>query len=150
MTIVTFDTEGHELNKIARQVDFNSDPIEEWIATLMEHMEEYKGVGIAGPQAGINAQIAIVKNTPTNIVLLNPKIVQKRFGAYKNKEGCLSIPGEVYKVPRYSSIVIENHTRNGASYMLSTSNKKLSACIQHEIDHLNGLCIKNKGKKYDF
>lgn len=138
------------LKEPAFPIDFDLDPVEEWIEVLLKDMMDYKGIGIAGPQVGIDKQIAIVKNDPVNIILLNPKIIQKRHGNYKNKEGCLTIPGEVYKVARYSSIVIENHTRSGVAYTLSCSNKKLSACIQHEIDHLNGLCIKDKGKKYDF
>lgn len=133
----------------ATPVDFVMDPIEDWVKQLTEAMLEHNGVGIAGPQIGINKQIAIVKNTPDNLVLLNPVVIRKLQGNYKNKEGCLTIPGEVYKVSRYKSIVIENHTRNGAMYTFSSLNKKLSACIQHEIDHLNGLCIKDKGTKYD-
>ena len=136
------------MNKVARLVDFEKDPIREWEKELTELMEKEKGIGIAGPQGGINVQIAIVKNSPNNILLLNPRIIQKLHGNYKNKEGCLSIPGDIYKVSRYTGIVLENHTRNGTMYTMSTSNKKLSACLQHEIDHLNGICIKNKGKKH--
>jgi len=133
----------------AENIDFQKDPIKEWVEELTQAMIENNGVGIAGPQIGINKQIAIVKNDPINIVLLNPNIILRAQGYYRNKEGCLTIPGEIYKVARYKSIVYENHTKTGTSYTMSTNNKKLSACIQHEIDHLNGLCIKDKGKKYD-
>ena len=134
----------------ATPVDFVMDPIEEWVEQLTEAMLKHNGVGIAGPQIGINKQIAVVKSSPENLILLNPTVIRKLQGHYKNKEGCLTIPGEVYKVSRYKSIIVENYTRTGTMYSLSASNKKLSACLQHEIDHLNGLCIKDKGTKYDF
>lgn len=150
-TLVTFNTENHALDKPAKDIDFKEQQkqIPVWVDTLTSVMEENGGIGIAGPQAGINYRIAIVKNpNGHNLVLLNPSYKQKT-GQFTSKEGCLSIPGRIYKLKRYNAIVIENHTSGGASYNFSSWTKELSRRIQHEMDHLDGVCIKHKGKRYD-
>lgn len=149
--LITVKTENHALNKKATEIDFERDKelIPQWIETLKEVMTENNGVGIAGPQAGINYRIAIVKNEKENdLVLLNPKYKQKS-GMFSSKEGCLSLPGLIYKVKRFNTVVIENHTTGGAKYSFSSWTKELSRRIQHEMDHLDGVLICNKGKKYD-
>jgi peptide deformylase len=150
-TLVTLTTENHKLKTPAEPIDFekHKDDIPKWIEALTKLMDEHKGVGIAGPQAGINYRIAIVKNTNGhNLVLLNPSFKQKT-GLFSSKEGCLSIPGLLYKLKRFGTVVIENHTSGGASYSFSSWTKELSRRIQHEIDHLDGVLICNRGKKYD-
>lgn len=148
--LITTKTENHALNKKAQDVDFDRDKekISEWINTLIETMNENKGIGIAGPQAGINYRIAIVKNTNgQSLVLINPSYKQK-VGKFSSKEGCLSLPGELYKLSRFNRIVVENYSIEGKKYEFSSWTKEISRRIQHEMDHLDGVLICNKGKKY--
>ena len=68
---------------------------------------------------------------------INPKIIE-RAGEIESNEGCLSIPGFYEPVKRFSEISIEAINPNGDQFFLEAT-ELLAICIQHEIDHLNGI-----------
>ncbi|OGX05983.1 MAG: peptide deformylase [Omnitrophica WOR_2 bacterium GWA2_47_8] len=109
------------------------------IASLLETMYEYKGVGLAAPQVGINEQIFVADVGAGPLVFINPKIIRKK-GSVVLEEGCLSIPGVTVGVKRPSVISVrylneENRTLERECTEL------LARVIQHETDHLNGKLI---------
>lgn len=150
---MTLDSENHALRKPAKPVNFEVDengrnPILGWTIDLKEAMDKHQGVGIAGPQIGINYRIALVKVKDGVLTLLNPKII-KKSSPFKSVEGCLSAPGKLVKVQRFKHITIKNHSIFGEEFTYTSFNKETSRRIQHEMDHLDGIMCIDKGKEYD-
>ena len=122
------------------------------------------GIGLAANQVGIDAQVAVV-NVREPLVLINPKILSKEV-EIPFYEGCLSYPGKGVNTKRYRDVVISTEQSesdwyfSGAqvpkdgkgSWEKEQSNNEdaqlrvlESVCIQHEIDHLNGVvCMDRK------
>ena len=121
--------------------------------------ERKDGIGLAANQVGIDAQVAVL-NVREPLILINPKIISKEV-EIPFYEGCLSYPGKGCHTKRYRDIIIstaqeESHwyfsgVDKGEDGMGSwerdkkTQGKELrileAVCIQHEIDHLNGMRI---------
>ena len=117
------------------------------------------GIGLAANQVGIDAQVAVV-NVREPLVLINPKIVSKET-PITYYEGCLSYPGQGVSTQRYRDIEIKTEQSESKWYFSGAEensqgksvwdkgnmqqdqeNRILeSVCIQHEIDHLNGVTI---------
>ena len=117
------------------------------------------GIGLAANQVGIDAQVAVV-NVREPLVLINPKIVSKET-PITYYEGCLSYPGQGVSTQRYRDVVISTEQEESNWYFSGADslqnargsweekgkeeeqeNRLLEAvCIQHEIDHLNGVTI---------
>ena len=114
------------------------------------------GIGLAANQVGIDAQVAVV-NVLEPLVLINPKIIRKE-NEIKYYEGCLSYPKKGVNTKRYETIEVtsdnvegsmifsgvETSTEGKGSWEKSDdSDRNLrlleSVCVQHEIDHLNGI-----------
>jgi peptide deformylase len=100
------------------------------------------GIGIAAPQVGVRKQIAIVDVSPKvaqaqRIVLINPKITQTR-GRRLLREGCMSLPDYTANVLRWVEIEVEYMNLDGKILKQQATGIE-AICIQHEIDHLNGL-----------
>ena len=131
------------------------------IATkLFQILNERKdGIGLAANQVGIDAQVAVV-NVIEPLVLINPKIISKE-NPIDYYEGCLSYPGKGVPTQRYRDIEIKTAQSESNWYFSGAAensegksvwdkgnmkkdqeNRILeSVCIQHEIDHLNGIRI---------
>ena len=129
------------------------------IATkLFQILNERKdGIGLAANQVGIDAQVAVV-NVREPLVLINPKIVSKE-NPITYYEGCLSYPGKGVSTQRYRDIIVstaqseanwyfsgaEENSEGKSSWdkgnlKQDQQNRILeSVCVQHEIDHLNGI-----------
>ena len=135
------------------------------IATkLFQILNERKdGIGLAANQVGIDAQVAVV-NVREPLVLINPKIVKKE-NEIRFFEGCLSFPGKGVHTKRYETVHIETEQSESgwifSGVELGESGKGTweegelkedrqvrlleAVCVQHEIDHLNGLvCMDRK------
>ena len=122
------------------------------------------GIGLAANQVGIDAQVAVV-NVREPLILINPKIISKEV-EIPYHEGCLSYPGKRVNTKRYRDVIISTKQSesdwyfSGAqvsadgkgSWEKEQSNNKdaelrvlESVCVQHEIDHLNGVvCMDRK------
>jgi len=104
------------------------------------------GLGLAAPQIGENAAIIAVLDGEDVRVLVNPRIIKRSGIKVTSYEECLSdpisIPEErtVVPVDRDYSITVAAMTTAGEPFFLSAK-AMLSFCLQHEIDHLNGLTI---------
>lgn len=115
---------------------------------LIDTMEATGAVGFAANQIGYKVHICIVKRWGQKpIELVNPKIIF-RSGQFMSREGCFSLvdengrPNYWAEVPRASAIHVAHRTRNGKS-ITTMINGAESAFAQHEIDHLNGIFIKD-------
>jgi len=111
--------------------------IDDMIATMYEE----KGVGLAATQVDIHQRIVVIdvsENGDQPIVLINPEIINKSEEFLINEEGCLSVPGTYAKVNRHTSCTVKALDRNGKEFTLD-GEELLSICIQHELDHLNGI-----------
>jgi len=124
------------------------------------------GVGLAANQVGIDAQVAVV-NVREPVVLINPKIIDKS-DEISYYEGCLSFPKHGIRTKRYKNIIVKSADVDCQYYFSGAESAKdakgtwetakkhdteqrlLEAiCVQHEIDHLNGLTIHDREKKLE-
>lgn len=103
-----------------------------------------RGVGIAAPQVGISKRIALIKDENEVLVMVNPEIFNYSDETIESLEGCLSLPGRVYKVTRSSKVSVAYRDLTGALKYLYAS-KMLAIIVQHEVDHLNGILIDQSG-----
>ena len=107
---------------------------------LLEILKENKdGVGLAANQVGIDSAVCVV-NVTRPIILINPMIVGK-FGKSFFQEGCLSFPGDYVITERWTDIVVSDWNSNKQSIFSFEKNALECVCIQHEIDHLNGVTM---------
>ncbi len=136
-----------EPDPFLRQKSENVEKVDDNIRSLMNDMLETMynapGIGLAAVQVGVLKRLIVVdiskegeKKNP--IFLVNPKIVWKSDTVVNNEEGCLSIPGYYGNVDRYESCKVEYLDIEGKLNNINVSGL-LSRCIQHEIDHCNGV-----------
>ena len=136
-----------EPNKTLRQVSLPVDRVGKSEQLLMDDMLETmyhaKGIGLAAIQIGVPKRIIVMdlskeeeKKNPRYFV--NPIIKNKNLNLSKYLEGCLSIPDQFAEVDRPSTCEVEYLDYNGNKKLLRTDGL-LATCIQHEMDHLEGI-----------
>ena len=106
------------------------------------------GIGLAANQVGIDAQVAVV-NVKEPIVLINPKIVNKEEEV-RYYEGCLSFPKKGCHTKRYKTIEVKvDNIESNMTFGAGDTDTDLleSVCVQHEIDHLNGMRILDRAQQ---
>lgn len=116
---------------------------------LIEKMKEatttWGGVGLAANQVGVLKRVIYIKCGPFKQIIINPVITRNFGGQTTNREECLSYPGlSVLKV-RSKKVRVEGFDEdwNPIHFKL---NKLAARCVQHEVDHLNGITIGNIGE----
>lgn len=110
---------------------------------MVETMQKEKGVGLAAPQIGKSVRIIAVGSENDPIVMVNPEITFTSKEKAVANEGCLSLPGEEYKIERAKKVRFKYYTIDGRK--IKAKAKGLFArVVQHEIDHLNGILIPDK------
>ena len=135
------------INKKAKEVS-----VEEGLAIAEELFqilnERGDGIGLAANQVGIDAQVAVV-NVREPLVFINPQLINKS-NEINYYEGCLSFPKKGCHTKRYETIEVTTAQKEGS---LLFSGVKINGrddhqlrtleavCVQHEIDHLNGMRI---------
>lgn len=133
------------LTQTAQPVAEINDEIRQLARRMVEIMIETKGVGLAGPQAGVNLRIfvASIDGSQDNVrVYINPTI--KVEGAIvSEEEGCLSLPGLYGKIKRYSQCTITATDLDGNEFT-EVAEGLLARIFQHEYDHLEGRMIKDR------
>ena len=100
------------------------------------------GIGLAAPQVGVGLRFAVVDlmadDKPTPIVLINPEVVARSEEQATREEGCLSLPGQYADVTRPARVTVRYTDATGAKRQIDAAGL-LAACLQHEIDHLDGV-----------
>jgi len=108
------------------------------IDAMFETLAEADGVGLAGPQVGVDKRLFIVSlNDGTKKVFINPEILETSVETNPYEEGCLSIPGVYHNVVRPSKVKVFAQDEKGHAFTINASGL-LARVIQHENDHLDG------------
>ena len=128
------------LRTIAKPVVTVDETIKQQVKDMFETMYEAPGIGLAATQVNFHQRIIVIDvsdqcNEP--ICLINPKVIEKS-GEIQWEEGCLSVPDYYENVIRANNIKVQALNKHGEAFELEAS-EMLSVCIQHEIDHLDGI-----------
>lgn len=101
-------------------------------------MQQHDGMGLAANQVGLLQRMFIMKDSKEKIwEFINPVIYSAIDAQYEN-EGCLRFPGIVVQVKRVKQVSVKAQDRSGEWFGVGAIDKE-AVCIQHEIDHLNGI-----------
>ena len=124
------------------------DSIRKLAKDMLVTMYSAKGIGLAAPQVGVQKRILVIDlnfedpDAPPN-VFINPEIISSSASLDTYEEGCLSIPGVYLNVLRPSSIKLSYRDEMGRPKKMNAEGL-MARCIQHEIDHLNGVLFVDK------
>jgi peptide deformylase len=112
------------------------------VPRMFATMYQAPGIGLAAPQVGVGLRVAIVdlkpEEKPSPIVLINPEVVARSTELATREEGCLSLPNQYAEVTRPARVKVRFFDQDGRSQEIEAEGL-LSACLQHEIDHLDGI-----------
>ncbi len=141
---LTIRTLGNqELRQSAKRISKVDESVRDLARDMLRSMYSSSGIGLAAPQVGIHKQLLVIDLDPENaatppMVLINPEI--RSFGSAIDtyEEGCLSIPGVYLNVVRPSVVEVTYRDELGRPQRVKADGL-LSRCIQHEMDHLNGV-----------
>jgi peptide deformylase len=111
------------------------------LSTMWEEMYTHKGIGLAAPQLGVSQRVIIMDAGGLKTAIINPVITKRKLGKTPSIEGCLSYPGDRVTVMRDKVVVVEGFDENWCAVKFKLRGVA-SMCVQHEIDHLNGITIK--------
>jgi peptide deformylase len=128
------------LHKIADPVTTFDETLEKLVTDMYETMYHENGCGLAAPQVGISKRIATIdvsEDRSHPFVIINPEIIEKK-GEEPMEAGCLSIPNTYDKVPRATYVKVRAQDVRGTFFEIE-GEALLGHCLQHEIDHLNGI-----------
>jgi peptide deformylase len=129
------------LRQKAAEVTDIDDELRELIKNMFDTMYIAEGIGLAAPQVGVAKRVFVadLKNEKDpKFALINPRIVSTSKEREKGEEGCLSIPGVSALVDRPMTVVVEGLDEKGEPLRIEADGL-LARCIQHEMDHLDGV-----------
>ena len=137
-------TEETQLKILCEEVKTIKEGEEIGVQLLKELTESENGIGLAANQIGINKRVCVI-NVKEPIVLINPRIVEHSEEQFIFPEGCLSFPGKHVKTGRHTSVTVEADNHEG-KLSFSADSEDINdafecACVQHEIDHLDGITM---------
>ncbi len=163
------------LRRKARPVEVFDRNLQGLVDDMIETMRQAPGVGLAAPQVGVSERLIVIeyaeppeedeaapaeaqagaqvgaKPPPKEIkpklyVVANPEIVKTSDEMVTGVEGCLSIPGLVGEVERYSTIQVKGQNRRGQPMKIKAEGW-LARIFQHEIDHINGVVFPDRATR---
>lgn len=128
--------------------DYNMKLIE---SRMIDLMLENKGIGISANQVGFNKRVIVIKPQENlfekkPFALFNPKIIAISSEESEDQEGCLSFPDLYIKIKRPKDLVVEYIDSNKKNSIITLYGYN-AKCVQHEIDHLDGICFISKVSK---
>ena len=144
MTVKTILTEP---NKLLRQVSIPVKKVgkeeQKLMDDMLETMYEANGIGLAAIQVGIPKRIIVMdisknENKKEPLYFVNPVIKNKDILKSTYEEGCLSVPNQFAEIDRPKNCEVEYLDYNGEKKLLKAEGL-LATCIQHEMDHLEGI-----------
>ena len=136
-----------EPDPILRKKSDNLEKVDDELRILLDDMLETMyaapGIGLAAVQVGILKRLIVIdiskdKEKKNPIFLINPEIISKSKNTSIYEEGCLSLPGHFAEIERPEECQIKYIDYDGRKKEMK-ANGLLATCIQHEIDHLNGI-----------
>lgn len=151
MPLTIYKDDHPILKKKAVKIDNITPALRLLAANMMATMHLKSGVGLAAPQVGESIQLIVfdvvaeTMNSMDSGFLFNPEIIEKD-GKTLEKEGCLSYPGLWVPIERSEKIKVQFMDISGRK-RVETYKGIAARVIQHEIDHLNGVTIKDYDEK---
>ena len=129
------------LKRRAAPVERVDEEIRRLVRDMFETMYEAPGIGLAAPQVGVGRRLCVIdvseeKNAP--LCLVNPRITWRSENLASAEEGCLSLPDQYAEVTRPDAVEVVYLDEQGEERKLRADGL-LARCIQHEIDHLDGI-----------
>ena len=154
------------LKKKSDPIDKVDNKIKKLMDKMLNAMYKAPGIGLAAPQIGINKRVIVIDTSPrpglkryqeekikkkeeikpNPIQMANPELIWVSEKKETDEEGCLSIPGITGDVTRPFSCKVKYLDRNGESKKLLAKGL-LARCVQHEIDHVNGILFIDRMSK---
>jgi peptide deformylase len=142
------------LREKAKRIKSFDGTLRKLAADMLETMHANAGVGLAAPQVGLSIRLLVAEYAPDKedtargdrgfkVALCNPEIVKTSEDIDVGPEGCLSIPGWVADVPRYTSVTVKGQTTEGKEVRIKAEHY-FARVLQHEIDHLNGVLFTDR------
>ena len=131
------------LRKKSEVLEKVDDELRELLNDMLETMYAAPGIGLAAVQIGVLKRLIVIdiskdKEKKNPLFLINPEIISRSKKTTIYEEGCLSLPGHFAEIERPAECQIKFIDYNGKKKELS-ANGLLATCIQHEVDHLNGV-----------
>ncbi len=112
------------------------------IPEMFATMYAAPGIGLAAPQVGVLLRVIVIDiapdKTPAPMTLINPEIIATSEETAAREEGCLSLPDQYAEVTRPAWVKVKYQDEQGVKREIE-GDGLLAACLQHEIDHLNGV-----------
>lgn len=118
--------------------------LERFADQMYAFMKAHRGIGLAAPQVGVLFRIITIHVEGVEKFLVNPEILSSSPDSYSDQEGCLSIPGKWFDVNRFYKVEVCARSPEGKKIHFEAEGL-IARILQHEIDHLNGILICDKG-----
>jgi peptide deformylase len=120
----------------------DADTVRALIPRMFTTMYRAPGIGLAAPQVGVRLRLTVVDLMPDDtrapIVLVNPEVIAASTELATREEGCLSLPNQYADVTRPARVKVRYYDQTGARREIEADGL-LAVCLQHEIDHLDGV-----------
>lgn len=131
------------LRQVSSPIETIDSEVKKLADDMLETMYDAPGIGLAAIQIGIARRMLVLDVSKDGedkqpLVFINPEIVAATDARSVYEEGCLSIPDYYAEVERPAGITVKHLDRNGKE-QLTQADGLLATCLQHEIDHLNGV-----------
>ena len=112
---------------------------------LQELRQSENGIGLAANQIDINKRVCVINVKEEPLILINPEITERSKETFVFPEGCLSFPNKHVRTIRHTSITVktDNHEEDlkFTAFSKNINDAFECACVQHEIDHLDGITM---------
>lgn len=164
MSLTVYTYPNKILRQKAKALNEVTSSIRDLADQMLETMYDENGIGLAAPQVGESIRLLVVdvpqpentedqeneskkiKPVSTPLVLINPVVTQSQ-GEIEFEEGCLSCPELIVPVERKAEITVEYLDKEGSPQTLVSQGLQ-GVCIQHEIDHLDGILLVDRLERY--
>jgi len=133
------------LRKKASEVKKIDNKIKMIALNMVETLNAYNGIGLAGNQVGILKRIIVIRTKDAPFIIINPKIT-RTSGTEEIEEGCLSFPGLFNIIKRSVCIGFKGLDINGLAIQGNVEGL-IARAIQHEIDHIDGILFIDRMNK---
>jgi peptide deformylase len=131
------------LREVSKPIETMDSEVKKLADDMLETMYDAPGIGLAAIQIGVARRMLVLDvskegEDKTPLVFINPEVVSASDARSVYEEGCLSIPDYYAEVERPAIITVKHLDRDGKE-QLTQADGLLATCLQHEIDHLNGV-----------
>ena len=131
------------LRQVSKPIETMDSGVKKLADDMLETMYDAPGIGLAAIQIGVARRMLVLDVAKDGedkqpLVFINPEIVSSTDARSVYEEGCLSIPDYYAEVERPAGITVKHLDRDGKE-QLTEADGLLATCLQHEIDHLNGV-----------